>query len=213
MFKVPAGLRRTCVAAPSFLLVICTIVVAGACSKSEEGKPLTAAPNRTELIVFDPFDDGGVKPDITVTGRATGDCQASNLVSRNTDARRCFTDTSEVLDPCYVSPAQRPGVAVCISDPTTAEATELSVASDAGPPVEQNGFAGDPWFIELETGQTCQLLGGATTELHGLRLNFACDDEVYLYGSPDRSQPVWRIRRQDPGDPELRMVPMRKAWY
>lgn len=117
-----------------------------------------------------------------------------------------------MLDPCFVAPVGPEDVALCMRDPTSNEAIELTITDDLGPGPDGDTSA-DPWFVELENGLTCQTIGGATGVLNGMRLAYGCHNGDVLYGSPDKNEPVWTIHYQKDGSPTVEIVAIRTAWY
>ncbi|OLF10821.1 hypothetical protein [Actinophytocola xanthii] len=184
------------------------------CTATVTGSPSAVALPKTEVVVANPFTAAGEPAaDVTVVEQAVGSCQDSNLASGNPQARRCFTEDSSVLDPCFLPAGRLAERALCLSDPTAGEAVELRVTDDSALPPGEHSYDGDPWFLELVNGLECQLLGGATVVFQGLRMNYACGPDRYLYGSPDRQQDTWTIRYGSEAPAELTSVPVRTAWF
>jgi hypothetical protein len=52
-----------------------------------------------------------------------------------------------------------------------------------------------PWAIELRGGATCGFVSGASGTRGTRRLNYACDDNHFLWGRPDRADSFWTIPR------------------
>jgi hypothetical protein len=52
-----------------------------------------------------------------------------------------------------------------------------------------------PWNVQLANGQHCLLSSGASTAIHGVRLNYFCDPgtKYGLWGFPDRRAQPWTI--------------------
>jgi hypothetical protein len=51
-----------------------------------------------------------------------------------------------------------------------------------------------PWALELMSGERCVFAEGATSVVEGRRLNYTCSRSHYLWGPPDTSHALWRIR-------------------
>lgn len=190
------------------------LISLGACTNSVPGSASSKPLSETTTVLMNPFTlDGDPAPGITVNGELTGECQPSAVDPGNSNARRCFTEqSSKVLDPCFVAPVNISNSALCMSSPV-AEATSLTITSDTEAVALPSDESADPWFVELENGTMCGILGGATATLDGMRLNYSCNQQEHLYGSPDRSHPVWKIHYQRDGSRTVAIVRIRKAWY
>jgi hypothetical protein len=72
---------------------------------------------------------------------------------------------------------------------------------------------GPPWAVELANGSRCVFASGASTVVDGRRLNSFCGRNRYLFGSPDTSRSVWRIRMsRDPNGAGMRKAAIRRSW-
>lgn len=84
------------------------------------------------------------------------------------------------------------------------------VAAQAEPDLEE----GLPWALELEGGQRCVILSGATTSVAGMRLNYDCGaGEGNVVGEPDRTDALWEVFFVPEGSAELAQVSVVVAWY
>jgi len=108
---------------------------------------------------------------------------------------------------------------LCVDSPWATRAVRASYSQD---PDHSNGAkrGGVPWALELKVhGRHCTFTPGATTVIGKQRLNYACagnlpsEPDLYLFGEPDQSRPLWRIRAsRSPQGPELRWMQVRRAW-
>lgn len=65
------------------------------------------------------------------------------------------------------------------------------------------------------SGEECSFsfIGGATASVGGKRLNYACDDDLAVYGAPERSEAVWTVRVGRDGPSELTTSSIELAWF
>jgi hypothetical protein len=148
---------------------------------------------RTTVTVFHAF---------TATGSATiavhhasGSCFSSSETTRRSDAWRCMV-ANELHDPCFSSP-QAPSLVICPNaDPTSGLEINLTkglptALANGGSPSARS----QPWTLELYSGAHCAFSGGASSVIHGVRLNYFCvgDSKVGLWGYPRRTTEPWTI--------------------
>jgi hypothetical protein len=177
---------------------------------------IAAAPAgaRTLELRYTPFAaDGSLRDGLHATPVFGGMCSSGSFLVGAQGVFRCFA-ASFIYDPCYldaaVSNAVR-SVVVCVPAPWSQSVLRLRVR---GPLDPRNGAppTGLPWALRLASGRRCLLVGGATSVVDGRRMNYACDRR-YLFGSPDRSGPTWRIRQAlTPGGIGMRKVSIAIAW-
>lgn len=172
------------------------------------------AAGRTALRLFTPFAaDGGLRPGIVSRRRSGGGCHSGSFVAENSSAHRCFAGNL-ILDPCYRAPSHstRARVVFCVDSPWDRSAIRLGVSGRLRTsPRKARG--GPPWAVQLVTGRRCVYASGATTVVRGSRLNYFCIGGRYLFGSPDRRRPLWRIREaRNRFGAGMRMVAVKLAW-
>ena len=194
--------------------------VAGCGSATDESATVPKpGGQRTVQATYSPFVAGdAVRPDLTVTasGQSAQCSSGSYLV---VSAYRCFIG-DEIHDVCYLD-RRDPSLPamVCVDAPWATRALRAAYGQD---PDHSSGAkpSDPPWALELTArGRRCTFTPGATTVVDGQRLNYSCaanpplQDELYLFGDPDTSRPLWRIRAAaSPNGPELRSVQIRQAW-
>jgi hypothetical protein len=176
--------------------------------------PATVA--ATETVIFTPFAPGGALiPRFKVTARATGSCQASNVLQRG-DAYRCFLDSNvanrgTIADPCFASDW---GFLACVLSPTSRTVLKVKPnESLTAPAMGSDSTKGNAWFLKLANGQICGFAQGGTTTLNGVRLNYFCDDGAALYGGPNKAASVWTIYRLPKASTYMTQMAVVKAWY
>ena len=158
------------------------------CAGAAQARP------RTTATVYQAFSYHGVViPRVQV---ASGYCWESSNVTARLDAWRCFVGNS-ILDPCFSSafannvvcptPWSDSGVEINLTrplpKPTNHAAPSLKLA---------------PWAIETTTGADCILASGASSVVHGKRLNYYCSAKLGLWGYPDRHSQPWTILSAPP---------------
>jgi hypothetical protein len=130
------------------------------------------------------------RPTLPVDYRRELDCNTSSHVNPRSDAWRCF-GRSTVYDPCFENLAEEEfGELFCVRRPWSKSGVFVFSALDYGDKFKRRRR---PWGIVLTSGNRCNFLAGATAVSHGRRLNYDCGSGSYLYGTPDRSKPTWRI--------------------
>jgi hypothetical protein len=169
---------------------------------------------RTVESRYTPFAPGGsLRDGLQAQPAFGGACSTGSFVVGAANVYRCVV-ASLVHDPCYLDAlASNPvrAVVVCVETPWSQNVVRLRVRAPLdgryGAPPD-----GPPWALRLESGRRCVFVSGATTVVDGRRLNYACG-ERYLFGSPDRSEPTWRIRQAvTPGGIGVRKVSIATAW-
>jgi serine/threonine protein kinase len=160
----------------------------------------SAPPAATQLTVFSPWDIGASHAHVVFS--STGTCWGSGLISRP-DAYRCSTSSTEpnggnVFDPCFVSPAGTQSYLLCSDDPKSNDV--VRVRPTASPPPRQSYAEFDPatsipWTLILSDGSKCVMLGGATLDLAGMRLNYGCvgPGRGAVYGDVNRAHDTWKV--------------------
>jgi hypothetical protein len=121
-------------------------------------------------------------------------CSAGSEATRS--AYRCIAH-NRVYDPCWVS-ANRAFVD-CLNDPWGFDVVQLQVTKGYDNAGFSKRTASIPWGVQLANGQLCGLLQGATSTVHGRRVNYGCQHVKYvLVGNVDKHHKVWRIRKAHP---------------
>ncbi|NIJ10181.1 hypothetical protein FHU38_000525 [Saccharomonospora amisosensis] len=168
----------------------------------------------TNTVVLEPFTESGdLAPWVSVDDRQTASCRPSLFDKGNLNARLCFTgETTTALDPCFVQAEGEQTKAVCLPDPSGRNAVQLDV-TDQRPPEPNSADNALPWFVELESGARCEVVGDVGMTLEGLPMSYGCDDGSFVYGPPDSADEVWLVRQQAKGAERTRPVPVRTAWW
>ncbi len=106
-----------------------------------------------------------------VTSRASGaSCEpGSEAIGQ---AYRCFAGNA-VYDPCWPAKTASPTV-LCVADPWLRTAAELKVSSALGAIPATGPSAGEPWGVQLASGQRCVLAQGAHNEFSGQVVDYYC---------------------------------------
>jgi hypothetical protein len=150
------------------------------------------AKGHTTATVYEAFSYHGViEPQVT---SASGSCFTSSDVTRRDDAWRCTVGNS-LYDPCFSSQFAF-GVVVC-PIPWQDSGTEIHLTK----PLPASGshtvpsLSLQPWAIETASGSFCVLSSGASSVVHGKRLNYFCGRNAKqgLWGFPSRKTQPWTI--------------------
>ncbi|HEY2657634.1 MAG TPA: hypothetical protein VGI55_17755 [Solirubrobacteraceae bacterium] len=147
---------------------------------------------RTTATIFRAFNSAGV-PTIQVQSKS-GRCFAPSATSDRNDAWRCLVGNF-ILDPCFSS-AKAHGVVICPDRQLNGGIMIRLTRALPGPANRGSPSpATVPWNVQLANGQHCLLSSGASTAIHGVRLNYFCDPGTRygLWGFPDRRAQPWTI--------------------
>lgn len=205
-------MRRT---APfSVVALAATLTAVAGCTADTAGEVDLGPVAFTSTVVTEPFtEDGEPAPWVDVDYEMTAHCKPSRLDKGNLNARLCFTaETTTALDPCFVPTEGAQTNAVCLPDPSGRNAIGLTINAQE-PPEPDSAENELPWFIELQDGARCELVGDVGVTSDGLPLTYGCDDGSFVYGPPDSGSEVWLVRHQPEGAQETRPVPVRTAWW
>jgi hypothetical protein len=146
----------------------------------------------TTVTVFHAFTPSGSAT--IAIHHASGSCFSSSDATRRSDAWRCMV-ANELHDPCFSSP-RAAGVVICPNaDPrsgleiTLTKGLPTALANSGSPSARSQ-----PWTLELSSGAHCAFSGGATSVIHGVRLNYFCaGSKGGLWGYPRRATEPWTI--------------------
>jgi hypothetical protein len=107
-------------------------------------------------------------------------------------AYRCFAG-NVVYDPCWPAKAASPTV-LCVADPWLRTAAELKVSSALGAIPATGANAGEPWGVQLASGQRCVLAQGAHNEFSGQVIDYYCTPGLALLRGLNRKPATWTAR-------------------
>ena len=186
---------RAVVGAVVVITGLCVTACGSAHTSATRATPPHAAPSLTQVEIFTGASLGGT-PTVTITSRPAGSCWEGSLATPRSEAWRC-TLVNEIKDPCFTS-----GVSTLVcpeGGPWTGAGIEIRLTQPLPRERENTGHwpsgeQAQPWALQLTDGSHCELMGGATGTVNGMRLHYECrPDQLALYGNPDRSAPVWTI--------------------
>lgn len=151
----------------------------------------------TEVGVYNPWDIATLRPGLDVASQQDGECFAPAASVDRPDAWRCAAGSS-LHDPCFIG--GEPAMAVCVESPWDTKVTmlEVTMLELANAPAQQERGGDTVWALELEGGERCLMISGATSTAAGERLNYQCDSGV-IYGDPDTDSEVWTVHYQAEG--------------
>jgi hypothetical protein len=176
------GMRKLTVLSLALALSIGALVATGA-----------QATGHTVATVYEAFSYHGV-PEPAVTN-ASGSCFTSSNVTRRDDAWRC-TVGNTLYDPCFSSSLAF-GIVVC-PIPWQGSGTEIHLTKPLPKSSSHTipSLSLQPWAVETVSGTFCLLSSGASSVVHGQRLNYFCGKNAKqgLWGFPSRKTQPWTIR-------------------
>lgn len=128
------------------------------------------------------------QPPTTWAQQATGYCWVASLAVGRPDAYRCMQGNA-ILDPCFAVPSLAQAVICPPPPPDPSPGTRIDLTQP--PPLGASGADGRalPWAMQLEDGQVCAMVTGATGTVGGKRLAYACTDGRWVIDF--REGPVW----------------------
>lgn len=174
-------------------VLVAAVVALGAVALG--GAARAGAAMRTRASVFHAFTSAG-KPAGHVARTLRGSCWTGSLAADRADAWRCMAG-NEILDPCFSSPRARGRVLCPATGPWSSSLVELKLTKRLPGQYANRrrpSTFGLPWALRTTLGWRCELATGATTVVHGLRLNYFCTGTKQgLWGSPLRASEPWRI--------------------
>ncbi|HTE85104.1 MAG TPA: hypothetical protein VK821_10250 [Dehalococcoidia bacterium] len=220
-------------AARLLLLAVVGMAALAALPHASLAQTATGAPATTQIKIFVPFaPDGTLNASLQVRSRdAFPDlhCQAGSISTTRPDAWRCGTD-----DPCFAPPFADPNASsvtlACSAGPRTGSVQLLTVqgalrTADAckSPPAcrQPLDLSLNPWAVELANGIRCALLTGTISSQGGVGMVYGCANQdgtpAGLAGTVkqglDRSQSLWQVFYQAPGDYVLAQTGVAFAWW
>lgn len=176
----------------------------------------------TRVVVFAAGNFDSPSPVRIITTKQ-GDCFSTSIASARPDAFRCIAG-NEILDPCFSD-----GTDVLCPTPPKFEATRLTKpdfsplikpgvqdtqSSDSEPSV----LSGDPWFLELANGYTCNFLTGTTAIVAGVSVDYGCGgiskgSSGDILGHIDRSSQTWTVLFRTTAQPQFDKINVSSAWF
>jgi hypothetical protein len=170
-----------------------TVVALGAVAVGGAGS--AAAATHTKTTIFNPFTYSG-KPASHVDKTLRGYCWTGSLASDRADAWRCMVG-NEIIDPCFSS-AKAGGIVLCSANGSwSSSLLEVELTKKLPSKYANKGkpsTSGLPWALLTTADWKCELDTGATTAIHGMRLNYFCKGtKDGLWGSPSRKSQPWQI--------------------
>ncbi|MBA2577041.1 MAG: hypothetical protein H0V05_10450, partial [Euzebyaceae bacterium] len=179
----------------------------------QAGTPTTVPTTfRTARKLLQPWQGGAIRGDIAVESEEVGSCFGGSVtLNGREDAWRCSTENSQILDPCFSEFSSAAEAVAC--QPTPWSSVVLLYLTESLPSEfsNQGGDTDLPWALELANEEQCVLIGGATTTLAGMRLNYDCTNGE-VYGENQGSDEAWRVFYQASGASDIREVDVRVLW-
>jgi hypothetical protein len=165
----------------------CTDLPSQSLQKSQNNLSSVVPANtgKTEVIIYQPHRDGAAQYQTI-----SGDCWIGSEKANRTDAYRCMSG-NEISDPCFVLPNEK--LLICGVDITTGKGGFLLQPMKELPAgaLWPNNIPGWAMQVQLASGETCSVAGGATVDIKGNRLNYQCGGGLVIYGDLTVSD-VWK---------------------
>jgi len=188
-------------------------VLAGLAGAIVAPTPAPAATAETRVMMTAPVDaDGHLQPGYKVVKRLPGaKCTPHSTITG--DAYKCVSHFT--YDPCWVSGNH--AFVDCLASPYSRRVTRLHVTRG----YHNRGGLGHPkrlpWGLLLANGVKTTVIPGDFGQVQGQKINYSYDNfTTVLYGPPDKSQPLWRVRKaRDDGRFHFKpagWVTISKAW-
>ena len=193
------------------LVAISLLVLAPSVDASHWTRSKAAATSiKTKPRVFRPFSPSGRS--LLRTKTRHGLCFTGSLATVRRDAWRCFVGNG-IVDPCFSS-AHVSGSVLCPRAAWKRTGIRLKLRQPLPRPHGRKASIKlQPWGIQLVDGRHCGVVTGGTEAIAGLRANFGCGDNDWLWGFPNRSTEPWTIFIAPAGATVLgTRVPIRRAW-
>jgi hypothetical protein len=107
-------------------------------------------------------------------------------------AYRCFAGNA-IYDPCWAEKAATP-IVLCLPYPWARTDVRLLVRGPLGALPSEGGSpgTGEPWGVQLASGQRCLLAQGAHTEFAGRVIDYYCSTRFWLLRGLSERSAVWR---------------------
>ena len=128
---------------------------------------------------------------VPVARTLSGSCFVATIeAAPATNAYRCISGDSALLDPCVVPPGvARPTVLACRSDPWS-PATLLRLTA-ALPAAQQPNRATRPWAMQLTGGVRCVAVTGTVITVDGVAPAYTCSDGARASAPRASSTGLW----------------------
>jgi hypothetical protein len=174
-------------------------------------------PAQTLVSVVRPYPDGSamIKSDYRIAGQGTGDCSQHSFLSARPDMYRCF-EGHIIHDPCFAASTYRPKQVACLPKPWSNQVQILDVPRplmDSQRVPTMDILSNRPWALELVTGPRCFAVSGATGGSAGFTITYLCDNDAFLYETPNQQPQMWTILYSQNEDQDLVAVQIRQVWF
>jgi hypothetical protein len=150
--------------------------------------------SETQVRLFSPFTPQALNPNLVVNGQISGTCTFTSSIAERPDAWKCQSSDGQAYEPCFQNPFNLgDSVLACTPDPQGG-VTLLQVTNAlASPETPRSMSERLPWVIELANGLRCFHNPTLNWQIGGLPALYACGDQAYALGMPDKSSAIWRI--------------------
>ena len=168
-------------------------------------------PSPTQTIFYQPTTETGqVSGDLAVAHRVTGYCYSGSGAAPRQGAYRCVSGNG-LYDPCFTGNSGDTQVVCPYPSPESVTVMRLTRPL---PIFSTSSSVPYPWLLALAGGEQCEQLTGATTSFGGMPLNYYCGKgNGSLYGTINKTNPVWTIFELRNGSSDMTQVAIAKAYF
>lgn len=168
--------------------VLLATMLACALAACGSGSPSAGASQQTEVVRVRPVSSGGIAAAGYRTTSTAADASCEPGSEAIGQAYRCFAGNT-VYDPCWAEKAATATV-LCLADPWSDAVARLTVSSGLAP-IPNEGGIGEPWGLQLVTGQRCLLVQGAHQVFRGRVVDYYCGPTLSLLRGLTKSSRPW----------------------
>jgi hypothetical protein len=163
-------------------------------TSASSADPSNLGARQTTIHLYAPFNGAGIAAGVKVTSLGRGYCWENSLADGRQDAFRCFIGNG-IYDPCFANTIIPSNFVLCPGGRPDAGVTKLILTKKlprAYPNAKPTHHP--PWVVRTSTGKWCGIITGATGDVSGLSIRYACTGGGILLGNPTRrTASAWTI--------------------
>lgn len=167
------------------ILLVSAAALTGCGSAGPSG---TGSGQQTEVVRVSPVSSAGTPSAGYRTTSTAADASCEPGSEAIGQAYRCFAGNT-VYDPCWAEKAATATV-LCLADPWSAGVARLTVSSGLAS-IPNEGGIGEPWGVQLVTGQRCVLVQGAHQVFRGRVIDYSCGPSLSLLRGLTKTSHPW----------------------
>jgi hypothetical protein len=211
----------TMLGACALILAFCPAGLQAQSSGSESGQ---RGP-KTNVFLFEPYDNGRLNSDISVSQTVTGSCdQASQVDVNRPDAWACTSRAGKMYDPCFANPDLTelacPDLPAVGSGSLSAASMLSVIIFKPGIPLDPDlantpGQDPTPFLLEIANGEFC--VPEPADIRYASLLIFGYCNSGYWFGPGDLSKDLWLLPVLVGGPTasisQVTQQPILRVWY